>query len=90
VKGKTETTRVFELLPVAEGIEEDRQFNEKYQQALTAYRRRDWPLAESIFRECLQLRPGDGPSAAMAKRIPLSSQNPPANNWDGSWQLETK
>ena len=34
--------------------------------------------------------PGDGPSRAMLARIAHLAANPPAADWDGSWQMEHK
>ena len=88
VKGKSETTRVFELLEAA--AESHAPFSTKYQEALDAYRKRDWDRAESAFRTCLQLRPNDAPSTLFLKRIAILRAEPPTGPWNGAWQLESK
>ncbi len=91
VKGKTETTRVFELLS-AEGqlSEESARLRERYEQARRAYLAQEWDLAEATFRECLQLRPDDGPSHVFLQRIQTLRRKPPGKDWNGVWQLVEK
>ena len=52
--------------------------------------RRRWDEARGAFNAALEASPGDGPSLAMLARIDQLAQKPPAESWDGSWQLETK
>jgi class 3 adenylate cyclase len=91
VKGKTETTRIFELLAakgqLSEGLERLRQCYEQGRRALIA---QDWDLADASFRECLQLRPNDGPSQVLIQRIQTLRQHPPCKDWNGAWQLVEK
>jgi len=91
VKGKTETTRVFELLSAAGQLsEESARLRERYEQARRAYLAQEWDLAEAIFRECLQLRPDDGPSHVFLQRIQTLRRKPPGKDWNGVWQLVEK
>ena len=90
-KGKTETTRVFELLGVSGGVTEQQlRLRQLYVRARRAYLAQEWDLAEAIFGECLQLRPGDGPSRVFLQRIQTLRRNPPGENWTGVWQLVAK
>ena len=91
VKGKTETTRVFELL-CADGPlpEEQLRLRERYEQGRRAYLAQEWDLAEATFRECLQLQPDDGPSHVFLQRIQTLRRNPPGKDWNGVWQLVEK
>jgi len=90
-KGKTETTRVFELLGASGQITEQQlRLRELYARARRAYLAQEWDLAEAIFGECLQLRPGDGPSRVFLQRIQALRRNPPGGNWTGVWQLVAK
>jgi adenylate cyclase len=91
VKGKTETTRVFELLSAAGQLsEESVRLRERYEQARRAYLAQEWDLAEATFRECLQLRPDDGPSHVFLQRIQTLRRKPPGKDWNGVWQLVEK
>jgi class 3 adenylate cyclase len=91
VKGKTETTRVFELMSTAGQLSEElARLRERYQQARQTYLAQEWDLAEAAFRECLQIRPNDGPSRVFLERIQVLRRNPPAKDWKGVWQLVEK
>jgi adenylate cyclase len=61
-----------------------------YARGLAAYRGRRWDEARHAFAAALKALPGDGPSLALLARMDGFSQNPPAEDWDGSWRLEQK
>jgi len=91
VKGKTESTRVFELLGPAGQVPENLlRLRELYSQALLAYRAQDWDAAEMTFRACLELRPNDGPAALLLKRIETLRRNGSGADWSSIAQLEEK
>ncbi len=91
VKGKTETTRVFELMSAAGQLSEElARLRERYAQAQRAYLAQEWDLAEATYRECLQIRPNDGPSRTFLERIQLLRRNPPGKDWNGVWQIVEK
>jgi class 3 adenylate cyclase len=91
VKGKTETTRVFELMSAAGQLSEElTRLRQRYEQARRTYLAQEWDLAEATFRECLQIRPNDGPSRVFLERIQVLRRNPPGKDWNGVWQLVEK
>jgi adenylate cyclase len=91
VKGKTETTRAFELMSAAGQLPEELvRLRECYEKARRAYLAQEWDLAERTFRECLQIRPSDGASRVFLERIQVLRRNPPGDHWDGAWQLAEK
>jgi class 3 adenylate cyclase len=91
VKGKTETTRVLELMSAAGQLSEElARLRERYEQARRTYLAQQWDSAEAIFGECLQIRPNDGPSRVFVERIQVLRRNPPLKNWNGVWQLVEK
>jgi class 3 adenylate cyclase len=91
VKGKTETTRVFELMSAAGQLSKElTRLCQCYEQARSMYLAQEWDLAEASFRECLQIRPNDGPSRVFLERIQVFRRNPPGKDWDGVWQLVEK
>jgi class 3 adenylate cyclase len=91
VKGKTETTRIFELLAGKGQLSADLEhLRERYEQGRRAFLAQDWDLAEASFRECLQLRSNDGPSQMLIQRIQTLRRNPPGKDWNGAWQLVEK
>jgi adenylate cyclase len=91
VKGKTETTRIFELLATKGQLSPElERLRERYEQGRRAFVAQEWDLAEASFRECLKLRPNDGPSQVLIRRIEILRRNPPTKNWGGAWQLVEK
>jgi adenylate cyclase len=91
VKGKTESTRIFELLgPVGQVPENVLRLREIYSQALLAYRAQDWRGAEMTLRACLELRPNDGPAALLLKRTETLRRNGSDADWSSISQLEEK
>ena len=91
VKGKTETTRIFELMSAAGQLSEEFvRLRERYDQARRMYLAQDWDAADATFRECLQIRPSDGPSRVLLERIEFLRRNPPGENWNGVWHLREK
>jgi class 3 adenylate cyclase len=91
VKGKTETTRIFELMFAAGQLsEESVRLRERYDAARQMYLGQDWDLAETAFRECLQIQPDDGPSRVLLERIQFLRRNPPGDDWNGVWHLREK
>jgi adenylate cyclase len=91
VKGKTEATRVFELLGEAGRVaEETLRLRDTYAEALRDYRAGQWDVAAAAFGRCLTIHPADGPSALLLKRIETLRTAPPPPDWDGAWRLNEK
>jgi class 3 adenylate cyclase len=91
VKGKIDTTRVFELMAVAGQLSEELvRLRERYDAARRSYLAQNWDTAEATFRECLQIRPNDGPSRVFLERVQALRRNPPGKDWNGVWQLVEK
>lgn len=91
VKGKTDTTRVFEVMSIAGKLSEELvRLRERYDQARRMYLAQEWGSAETAFRECLKIRPNDGPSRVLLERIQFLRRNPPGQDWNGVWHLREK
>jgi adenylate cyclase len=91
VKGKIETTRVFELMSAAGQLSGELvRLRERYDAARRSYLAQDWDTAEATFRECLEIRPKDGPSRVFVERVEALRRNPPGKDWNGVWQLVEK
>jgi adenylate cyclase len=91
VKGKTETTRIFELMSATGKLpEESALLRERYDEGQRMYLAQNWDLAEKAFRECLRIRQTDGPSRVLLERIELLRRNPPGKDWNGVWHLREK
>ena len=71
VKGKTEVTRIFELLATAEKLSAAAaELRDLYAEALRCYRARDLGWGQSLFLRCLELKPDDGPARVTFSRLP--------------------
>lgn len=91
VVGQTKPESVFEIMGrKGELTEKQVALRERYAEGLAAYRERRWDDARRAFHTALEAVPGDGPSMTMAARVENFRGNPPAADWDGSWQLDQK
>jgi class 3 adenylate cyclase len=91
VVGKTEPQRIFELLGrKGEVASEHLALRDAFEEALAAYRRKDWEEARSAFESCLKIMPGDGPSKVFLGRVAQFHAIAPSPDWDGVWSLAEK
>ncbi len=92
VKGKTKPVAVVEVLD----FHDDESFPHivevlgLFKDGLAAYRSRRWDEAAGLFREALELNPKDKPSLIHIERSQYLKENPPPEDWDGAWVLESK
>lgn len=61
-----------------------------YEKALVEYRKRNFKNAKLLFENVLEVSPEDGPSHTMLARCDLFIENPPDNDWDGTFTMQTK
>jgi adenylate cyclase len=91
VVGKTEPQRIFELLGRRDEVADERlKLRDAFDEALAAYRRKDWQEAQAAFEGCLKIMPGDGPSKVFLSRIAQFCATGPNPDWDGVWSLVEK
>jgi adenylate cyclase len=90
VKGKDRPVGIYESL--GHRAEEPRlpELLGLHAAGIQAYRARDWTSAHRAFDAALELYPNDGPAAVYCKRCELLRASPPANDWDGVWNLTEK
>jgi class 3 adenylate cyclase len=62
----------------------------RYAAGLAAYRARRWDEARAAFAAAIEASPDDGPSIALLARVADLRRDPPPENWDGSWRMESK
>ena len=86
VKGKNEPARIYEVMeqPYPDI------FLIKFDEALKAYRNQNWDEAERLFRETLDIQPGDGPARLLLERTEMFRITPPPEEWDGSFVMKEK
>ena len=91
VVGKKEPIFVYELLGYPGSID-DRilETADKYTDGLNAYREQNWDKSIAFFNQALEITPNDGPSKTIKDRCEKYKLNPPDEDWDGSFSMETK
>ncbi len=91
VVGKENAVRIFELVaPAGAAGPFPPGFLEAYRGALASYGERRWKEAMDGFAHALELKPGDTPSEIYAERARVFLQSPPADGWDGVFDLKSK
>jgi adenylate cyclase len=86
VKGKDAALRIFEPLAQAPGREE----SGLWEEALRAYRGRDWDQAEAALRGLQRADPASGLYCVYAARVSEKRRNPPSPGWDGVTVFDEK
>jgi class 3 adenylate cyclase len=91
VKGKQEAVRIYELLGMAGQLNDEQQkLRDIFALGLSAYRQQDWAEARSKFQGALEIVSNDGPSQIYLERLAHSQAEPPGDDWDGVWRMQTK
>lgn len=90
VKGKSRATRIFIPYEVEAASEQLKQTMSYLNEGLTYYYAQDWHEAEGTFKDLSKLTDYPGISAIYLERIEQLKQNPPDENWDGSYELQQK
>ena len=88
VKGREQVLRIYELIGVADMTlsAEQEELLELYEAGLAPYRERRWDDALELFGKCLRRRPDDGASKLMEWRCRNYRDNPPPEDWDGTFE----
>ncbi len=90
VKGKSEPTRIYELLQTQKAASDRLKTMKKvFEEGLEAYRRQKWAAAEKAFA-FLKEKYMDETSAVFLRRISMFKRDPPEKNWDGVFTLTDK
>jgi adenylate cyclase len=95
VMGKQKPVRIFQLLDTIENkeaVEHQRwsEMIESFNPAMEAYRARDWEKAVSLFEHHAEFFPEDYVGNIYLERSQAFRVKPPAEDWDGVYQMETK
>ncbi|NQV80529.1 MAG: GAF domain-containing protein [Alphaproteobacteria bacterium] len=61
-----------------------------YNEAFAAVKQRDWKTALAGFESVLSINPQDRPSVLHRDRVLHYRDNPPPDDWDGVWVMESK
>lgn len=91
VKGKTQPTRLFEIIGLTGQINEDwMRFLGVYTQGLEQYYRQEFTAARKQLAEALKLRPEDQPTKVLLERCRAFGRKRPPKDWDGVWVMTSK
>ncbi len=61
-----------------------------YNRGLELYRQRKFVESKELFKKCLEILPGDGPSRIYIERCETFIKDPPPPDWDGVFVMTTK
>lgn len=91
VTGKRVAVRIYELLSrKGELGPEQAKMIDAYREGLTRFRARDWDNAFSAFETARRVNGEDVPTKVYIKRCADFSLSPPAEDWDGVFDVLTK
>ncbi len=92
VKGKSKPVGVFEILDHFGETSLARlpRVLELFEQGQERYRGRDWAAARGFFEQAFGLNPRDGVSRLYRDRCDYFTEHPPAEDWDGVWDMKEK
>jgi adenylate cyclase len=91
VVGIQEPVRLHEIMDLAEAASpETAALAAQFAEALELFEKRDFAGAERSFAAALQLAPGDRPSQLYRDRCAALLKDPPADSWDGVYNLTEK
>ena len=91
VVGITEPVRLCELIDMADlAYEQDKKLVTVFHEALDLFEKRNWKLAINCFDEVLAIKEDDEPSKLYIKRCKEFLVKPPADSWDGVYNMTSK
>jgi adenylate cyclase len=91
VKGKTESTVIYEALCLAEQLQPaQREELALWSETLAAYRSRAWDEADRMLQQLLNLQPHSRLYALYRERIAQWREQPPADDWQGVTHFDSK
>jgi adenylate cyclase len=92
VKGKTRPVKIYEFISDAinEVGDDKRKLVEFYCTGISKYRNREWTAAAKFFEKALSIDPSDYPSEMYLERSRVYEIEPPPNDWNGVFVMQTK
>lgn len=91
VKGKDKPVTIYEPLGLIENVSKsDRKLLRQFHIGIKQYRAQNWDAAEREILALSQLEPGRKIYRIYLDRIRYFRENPPADNWDGSFTHTAK
>ena len=91
VVGINEPVRLYEIIEEASRIPAAmKEAVEVFHSGLTWFEKKDWGRASKDFSTVLRMRPDDGPAKKYLERCNGYKSAPPADSWDGVFNLSEK
>ena len=90
VKGRSESTSIYELITDGELQNEEKEWLSTYNRAREFYKSGFFSEALPNYKRCLDLHKYDQVSQIFIDRCQDYLANPPDSNWDGIYVLKTK
>ena len=92
VKGKTRPVKIYELLSdkIESVSKEEKELVDLYCFGISKYRNREWGAAADFFEKVISLDPSDYPSEMYLERSKVYEIDPPPDDWNGVFVMETK
>jgi class 3 adenylate cyclase len=91
VVGMHEAVRVYEILEMKEDASSILQeMVYRFHKAMDLFEERNWQNAGQAFKQVLEIFPDDGPSHLFIDRCHQYREYPPAEDWDGVFNLTEK
>ena len=91
VVGISKPVRIYEILELMQDADPSLQkLAELFHDAAAIFETRDWKTAENSFRQILKQYPNDYPSKLYLKHCGQFLVSPPAENWDGVFDMRAK
>lgn len=87
VKWKNLPIKIFELICFSEETYHKERYND-FEKAIHLYGKRNFSEAKTIFTMLMQV--GDKPSKTYLERCEMYIKNPPNDDWDGVWTMDSK
>jgi adenylate cyclase len=91
VVGINEPVRLYEIVDEASQVPaEMKETVDIFHSGLAWFEKKDWARASKDFSTVLRMRPDDGPAKKYQQRCSDYKKNPPADTWDGVFNLSEK
>lgn len=90
VKGKQKPVKIYEVFPDNSAHAPLKQALTPFNEALNYYYSKDWNKALASLENVIAIRKNDRPSLELIERCNHYKQNPPEQDWDGSWEMHSK
>jgi len=90
VKGRSTAVRIYELCEQGENKDRQTEMLQRFQNARQFYLLKDWERSARLFKQVLELCPGDGPSQLYLSRIEQLAKSPPPETWDGVYYYASR